>query len=154
MNYGLSIPGEGALDFVSLGALVHRIDPGNVPFRKATECQLHVSGGEFNQPVAPASDGSVPSTGSELPATRSVFVAVPGRALSSSTCSIRAVLAVEMRVRNPVSNPNAMATTPSSTNAPSPRLIHSPAPSDFFIAANTRPPIRSATASDVAAPAA
>src|SRR3989440_2407605 len=48
MNDGLSIPQDGALDFVSLGALVHRIDPGIVPFRKATECQIHVSGGEFN----------------------------------------------------------------------------------------------------------
>src|SRR5216683_3470147 len=44
----LNIPMEGARDFVSLGALVHRLDPGIVPFRKATECQIHVSGGEFN----------------------------------------------------------------------------------------------------------
>ncbi|HEY8477920.1 MAG TPA: sugar kinase [Chloroflexota bacterium] len=48
MKYGLNIPTEAALDFVSLGALVHRLDPGVVPFRKATECQIHVSGGEFN----------------------------------------------------------------------------------------------------------
>ena len=48
MKYGLNIKSEGALDFVSLGALVHRLDPGIVPFRKATECQIHVSGGEFN----------------------------------------------------------------------------------------------------------
>src|SRR5580692_6895357 len=39
---------DAALDFLSLGALVHRLDPGIVPFRKATECQIHVSGGEFN----------------------------------------------------------------------------------------------------------
>jgi 2-dehydro-3-deoxygluconokinase len=38
----------GGLDFVSLGALVHRLDPGIVPFRKATHCDIHVSGGEFN----------------------------------------------------------------------------------------------------------
>ena len=44
----LKIPREGKLDFLSLGALVHRLDPGIVPFRKATECQIHVSGGEFN----------------------------------------------------------------------------------------------------------
>ncbi len=44
----LNIPMEGARDFVSLGALVHRLDPGIIPFRKATECQIHVSGGEFN----------------------------------------------------------------------------------------------------------
>ncbi len=48
MNYGLNIPKSGALDFLSLGALVHRLDPGVVPFRKATQCQIHVSGGEFN----------------------------------------------------------------------------------------------------------
>lgn len=48
MKYGLNIPENGVLDFVSLGALVHRLDPGIVPFRKATECQIHVSGGEFN----------------------------------------------------------------------------------------------------------
>jgi 2-dehydro-3-deoxygluconokinase len=45
---GLSIPKDGDLDFLSLGALVHRLDPGIIPFRKATECRIHVSGGEFN----------------------------------------------------------------------------------------------------------
>ena len=45
---GLNIRPDGALDIVSLGALVHRIDPGVIPFRKATECHIHVSGGEFN----------------------------------------------------------------------------------------------------------
>ncbi len=48
MNYGLSIRQEGALDLLSLGAVVHRLDPGIIPFRKATECKIHVSGGEFN----------------------------------------------------------------------------------------------------------
>ena len=48
MNYGLNIKPSGALDFLSLGALVHRLDPGLIPFRKATHCDLHVSGGEFN----------------------------------------------------------------------------------------------------------
>jgi 2-dehydro-3-deoxygluconokinase len=48
MKYGLNIPANGALDFVSLGALIHRLDPGIIPFRKATECRIHVSGGEFN----------------------------------------------------------------------------------------------------------
>ena len=48
MKYGLKIPPEGALDLVSLGALVHRLDPGMIPFRKANECKIHVSGGEFN----------------------------------------------------------------------------------------------------------
>jgi 2-dehydro-3-deoxygluconokinase len=48
MKYGLNILPNGALDFLSLGALVHRLDPGVIPFRKASECQIHVSGGEFN----------------------------------------------------------------------------------------------------------
>ena len=48
MNYGLNIRREGALDLLSLGALIHRLDPGIIPFRKAIECQIHVSGGEFN----------------------------------------------------------------------------------------------------------
>jgi 2-dehydro-3-deoxygluconokinase len=48
MKYGLNIRQEGALDFVSLGALVHRLDPGIIPFRKAHELKIHVSGGEFN----------------------------------------------------------------------------------------------------------
>ena len=45
---GLDIPRTGALDLLSLGALVYRLDPGVVPFRKATHCKIHVSGGEFN----------------------------------------------------------------------------------------------------------
>jgi 2-dehydro-3-deoxygluconokinase len=48
MSNGLEIRPEGALDFLSLGAMVHRLDPGIIPFRKATECKIHVSGGEFN----------------------------------------------------------------------------------------------------------
>jgi 2-dehydro-3-deoxygluconokinase len=48
MSTGLNIRKDGALDFLSLGALVHRLDPGIIPFRKATECKIHVSGGEFN----------------------------------------------------------------------------------------------------------
>src|SRR5438876_7547433 len=37
-----------ALDFLSLGALVHRLDPGVIPFRKARSVEVHVSGGEYN----------------------------------------------------------------------------------------------------------
>jgi 2-dehydro-3-deoxygluconokinase len=44
----LNIKKDGKLDLVSLGALVHRLDPGIIPFRKASECKIHVSGGEFN----------------------------------------------------------------------------------------------------------
>src|ERR1039458_4389942 len=48
MGQSWKVPQEGALDLVSLGAVVHRLDTGVIPFRKATECQIHVSGGEFN----------------------------------------------------------------------------------------------------------
>lgn len=48
MQYGMEIREDGALDLLSLGAVIHRLDPGVVPFRKATECRIHVSGGEFN----------------------------------------------------------------------------------------------------------
>ncbi|NCN05630.1 MAG: sugar kinase [Spirochaetales bacterium] len=47
-DYGLTIKKEGEIDFLSLGALIHRLDPGVVPFRKARSCEIHVSGGEFN----------------------------------------------------------------------------------------------------------
>src|SRR5436190_5540986 len=48
MSNSLNIRKDAAMDFLSLGALVHRLDPGIIPFRKATECAIHVSGGEFN----------------------------------------------------------------------------------------------------------
>jgi len=48
MSKALTIAAGGAHDFLSLGALIHRLDPGIVPFRKASTCAVHVSGGEFN----------------------------------------------------------------------------------------------------------
>jgi 2-dehydro-3-deoxygluconokinase len=48
MGAGLKIRPSGGLDFVSLGALVHRLDPGVIPFRKARRLDVHVSGGEYN----------------------------------------------------------------------------------------------------------
>jgi 2-dehydro-3-deoxygluconokinase len=48
MDTSLRVPEKGNLDFLALGALVHRLDPGIVPFRKASTCTIHVSGGEFN----------------------------------------------------------------------------------------------------------
>jgi len=48
MSARLDIPPPGGLDFLALGALVHRFDPGVVPFRKAQTVSIHVSGGEFN----------------------------------------------------------------------------------------------------------
>src|ERR1700734_1790113 len=48
MDAGSNGHATGGLDFVSLGAMVHRLDPGVVPFRKARRFDVHVSGGEFN----------------------------------------------------------------------------------------------------------
>jgi 2-dehydro-3-deoxygluconokinase len=48
MSNGLDIRKEAALDFMSIGAMVTRLDPGIIPFRKASQCHIHVSGGEFN----------------------------------------------------------------------------------------------------------
>jgi 2-dehydro-3-deoxygluconokinase len=48
MSKELVVKPNGILDLLSLGALVHRLDPGTIPFRKASQCQIHVSGGEFN----------------------------------------------------------------------------------------------------------
>src|SRR5437764_513821 len=46
---GLPIRSDACeLDFLALGALVHRLDPGAVPFRKARSFDVHVSGGEYN----------------------------------------------------------------------------------------------------------
>jgi 2-dehydro-3-deoxygluconokinase len=48
MTSPLRIPDHGDLDLLSLGAVVCRLDPGTVPFRKATTFDVHVSGGEYN----------------------------------------------------------------------------------------------------------
>jgi 2-dehydro-3-deoxygluconokinase len=48
MSHSLTIKTDGALDFLALGAIIHRLDPGVVPFRKAHTLEVHVSGGEFN----------------------------------------------------------------------------------------------------------
>ncbi len=48
MSGELKIRKEGEIDFLALGALIHRLDTGTMPFRKATGCSIHVSGGEFN----------------------------------------------------------------------------------------------------------
>ena len=49
---GLNIRDDSCqLDFLALGALVHRLDPGVIPFRKARTFTVHVSGGEYNVAV-------------------------------------------------------------------------------------------------------
>src|ERR1700709_1726862 len=45
----LAIPNRpAATDFLSLGALVHRLHPGIIPFLRPRHFDLHVSGGEYN----------------------------------------------------------------------------------------------------------
>ncbi len=48
MKYGFNLKSSGALDFVSLGALNHRVDSGIIPFSKATQWNVYPSGGEYN----------------------------------------------------------------------------------------------------------
>src|SRR5512143_1025761 len=48
MENELGIPEAGALDLLSLGGLVVRLASGTIPFHKATELAIHVSGGEYN----------------------------------------------------------------------------------------------------------
>ncbi|MFC2084732.1 PfkB family carbohydrate kinase [Bacteroidota bacterium] len=46
--HGLNINSNASIDLISLGAMVNRLDPGELPFRKTNEFKIHVSGGEFN----------------------------------------------------------------------------------------------------------
>jgi 2-dehydro-3-deoxygluconokinase len=62
MSLGFKVPEKGSLDLLSLGALIHRLDPGIIPFRKAHTLAVHVSGGEFNV-AANLSDGFGMRTG-------------------------------------------------------------------------------------------
>jgi len=48
MTNSLKIKKEATLDFLSLGALNHRVDSGIVPFSKASQWTVHPSGGEYN----------------------------------------------------------------------------------------------------------
>jgi 2-dehydro-3-deoxygluconokinase len=48
MTEPLEIRAGGDLDFLALGGLVIRLDTELVPFRKATQAKIHVSGAEFN----------------------------------------------------------------------------------------------------------
>jgi 2-dehydro-3-deoxygluconokinase len=48
MTSTLNIPEKGNLDFLSFGALNHRVDSGTIPFNKAHTWTVHPSGGEYN----------------------------------------------------------------------------------------------------------
>jgi len=39
---------DGQIDLLALGGLITRLDTGHLPFRKARECAIHVSGAEYN----------------------------------------------------------------------------------------------------------
>ncbi len=51
MSEQLTIRAGGEFDLLALGGLVTRLDPGVVPFHKARECAIHVSGAEYNVAV-------------------------------------------------------------------------------------------------------
>jgi 2-dehydro-3-deoxygluconokinase len=44
----LAIRPDGEIDLLALGGIVIRLDPGEVPFRRARECAIHVAGAEYN----------------------------------------------------------------------------------------------------------
>src|SRR6516225_6957106 len=120
-----------------------------------------VRGGELIQSTAPDNASEVPGFIFANPPDTTPEDCVElsadfnvGWSRSTRPCSSEAVLESETRVKKPVSRPKAIATTEISTATPRPRLIHSPAPRERFIAANARPPTARASARDVAAPAA
>src|SRR5450631_3696970 len=98
-----------------------------------------LNGGELSQAVAPSNGGISPSMGNRvsdielLMAIVSVFLGeAVGLIPSISDCSNRLVPVSDQRVRMLLSQPKPIAITASNTAVPSPRLTHSPAPSDFF----------------------
>ena len=48
MSYGLNIRPRRRAGLSFAGRVGPSAGPGIIPFRKATECHIHVSGGEFN----------------------------------------------------------------------------------------------------------
>lgn len=47
-DWGLITPGEARYDLISLGSLIHRIDPGNQSWAETRSALIHVSGAEYN----------------------------------------------------------------------------------------------------------
>ena len=68
MSYGLNLKQDGALDLVSLGALVHRLDPGIVPFRKATAVSksTSVAANTTWPPTWPTASACAPASSSAM----------------------------------------------------------------------------------------
>ena len=146
---GGSAPSTGKAASIRPGAMVAPAAPSILPGAIMARAPVIIAG-----PSLATTDDDARSPAPDLadPDPAASGRAAPVR--SSSFCSSAAVVVAEIRVRNPVSSPSAIAMTPTRTAAPRPRRIHSPAPSDLFMAANTRPPASSASASEVAAPAA
>ena len=128
-----------------------------------------VSFPEFSHETAPSRLGIGPSfpratSGTTASAGKLAFIATAdgsasracttGRKRSINPCSNPAVLLRESRANSPVSEPDAIAATPTNTAAPSPRRIHCSTPNDRFIILNTLFPASSASASEHAAPSA
>jgi hypothetical protein len=53
MKYGLNVKPSGSLEFLSLGALVNRLDPGIIPFRKAAHLIHGSAEGRFSITCCP-----------------------------------------------------------------------------------------------------
>src|SRR5215510_12886085 len=47
-TFSIPAAANAAHDFLALGALVTRLDPGIIPFKEADTYTMHVSGGEYN----------------------------------------------------------------------------------------------------------
>src|ERR1700722_6218096 len=116
---------------------------------------LLLNGGELIQPTAPLRSGIGPSSESAgvmstgLTGTEAGF---SGLRVPIKCSSALAVFTKENLLSRPVSQPSAMATTPTSTATPSARRIQTSKDSDRFIAENTFFPASSAVPREVAAP--
>ena len=129
-----------------------RVEPRR-PRRRATAARLRPAGGRAGRRglAAIVMLGCRSSASSWPPPRGSAACATAidqasARAGGAGERHARQQAGVEPRARSP-----RRAAAPAT---PSPRRTHSPAPSERFIAANTRPPTSSASASEVAAPAA
>src|SRR6202021_283879 len=116
---------------------------------------LLLNAGELIQPTPPVRGGLGPSSesaGVVSAVLTGTTVGFLGPKVPIKFSSALAVLTKENLLSRPVSQPSAMATTPTSTATPRARRIQTSKDSDRFIAENTFFPARSAVPSEVAAP--
>jgi hypothetical protein len=129
--------------------------------QKSTRITLPFSSSRFNgrelsHATAPERSGSVCGP-AVWPAVVEDIIIMPGFfgcKRSMSDCSTPDVLAIESCVNKPRSRQSAIAATPAKTAAPKMLRIQTSARKERLRAANTLPPANTATANDVAAPAA